>query len=104
MPVVCVIDNTGRAILGSVEGAGYPDLPEKVQLHDPVYLIERPNGKVVDLRLNPILHTFDVRTVMVKWTTAFAVDERLIDAYNDAVIQQRAARAGIVTPGQDKAG
>ena len=103
MPVICAIDYTGRAVLGTVNECNYPDdVPAVLDFEDPVYLLEIPNGQIVDLKLKPILHTFDIKSIKVKWTSVFPVDDKLIKAYNDILQQHRAARAGILIPIQAK--
>lgn len=99
MPVICAIDYAGRAVLGEVCDYLYPELPPVLSIDKPVILIEVPKGQIVNLKLVPILHTFDVPTIKVKWTAVFPVDDRLASSYYDTIKKHSAARAGIEVVG-----
>jgi len=93
--VVGIIDLMGRCILGrQTEHSGESDI---LTIHDPLILAEivDPREKKVHLIINPLFHNFDIQTIKSKWSHKLELTDKMIELYNQHMIQLRASRSGI---------
>jgi hypothetical protein len=96
VPVHVVVDKNGRQFVGRLKSKG-----ETIELMNPLLMIERIQPtQVADkaeifLNFSPVLNTFPVDYIELKWSSQFPADESLERAYEDFWTQIRAARSGL---------
>jgi len=98
--ILLVVDRVGRQFIGeSVE-----ETDSSVTIKDPLMVIERvlpspdPNQSQVQFNMAPVLQTFKVGNLKLKWISISQVDdEKFISAFDDILMKLRAARSGIET-------
>ena len=98
MSITTIIDQVGRMVIGKLKFDG----DTKVILVDPLVVheaIDQQNG-TIQMRMMPILHTYPVDEIELKWSGKFKPNQHLIDAYNDILGKMSAARADIKVVGE----
>jgi len=97
LPVHVVVDKNGRQFVGRLISKN----EHTIELSNPLLRIERVmKTEVADraeimLNFSPILNTFIIDRIEMKWVSQSPADENLEHAYDDFWIQIRAARSGI---------
>ena len=95
-----VVDMVGRSIVGDV----ISDADGVMTMQDPIIMQETVDSrqKTVGLGFGPIMHTFDITTLEVKWAERTKVDADLAEKYSQFMTRIKAARQGIEIAGSMK--
>lgn len=86
-------DNRGRLLIGRVGDIDNPI----VLIKEPLVILEQVarQGDAVNFGFAPILHSFPVQSISVKWDSHFEPDNNLRIEYEKIINTIRAKRSGI---------
>ena len=97
MSIWVVVDHVGRQFLGNVidEKSDILTIESPLLINEIIQPTQDPNQAKVDLRVQPICHTYDVPSIEVRWASRYPANEQLAILHDKFIAQTRAKRAGI---------
>jgi len=97
MSIWVVVDHVGRQFLGNVtdENGDILTIESPLLISEIIQPTQDSNQAKVDLRVQPICHTYDVPSIEVRWASRYPANEQLSVLHEKFVAQTRAKRAGI---------
>ena len=89
--VLVLVDHVGRQYVGQMKD----EVNDYITLIEPILMLEivdRSSGRV-NLNFEPVMHTFHIGEITIKWTSKFVANFDIADAYGKFMTQIKAKRA-----------